>query len=44
MMMELYLYLLVMLVALSLCWRTVVVLSLVAVAAHVTPHPKTRKR
>jgi hypothetical protein len=44
MMMELYLYLLVVLVALALCWRTVAVLSLVAVAAHVTPHPKAAKR
>jgi len=44
MMIELYLYLLVVLVALALCWRTVAALSLVAVAAHVTRHPKTRKR
>jgi hypothetical protein len=43
MMIELYLYLLVVLVALACCWRTVMVLSLVAVAAHVTPHTKVTK-
>jgi hypothetical protein len=42
-MIELYLYLLVVLVALVCCWRTVAVLSLVAVAAHVTPHIKAAK-
>jgi len=42
--MALYLCLLVVLVALALCWRTVLVLSLVAVAANVTPHTKVAKR
>lgn len=40
-MMALYLYLLVMLVALACCWRTGAVLSLVVVAANVTPHVRT---
>jgi hypothetical protein len=43
-MIELYLYLLVVLVALALCWRTVAVLSLVAVTVHMTPHTKAAKR
>jgi hypothetical protein len=40
----LYLYLLVVLVALACCWRTVAVLSLVLVAANATPHRKIAKR
>jgi hypothetical protein len=43
-MMVLYLWLLVVLLALTLCWRTVAVLSLVAVATNVTPHTKLAKR
>jgi hypothetical protein len=42
--MALYLCLLVVVLALALCWRTVAVLSLVAVAANVTPHTKLAKR
>jgi hypothetical protein len=43
-MMALYLCLLVVLVALALCWRTVAALSLVAFAASVTPYTKVAKR
>jgi hypothetical protein len=38
------LYLCLLMVALTLCWRTVVVLSLVVVAENVTPHRKVAKR
>ena len=43
-MMVLYLCVLVVLVALACRWRTVLMLSLVAVAANVTPHTKLAKR
>jgi hypothetical protein len=43
MIMALYLYLLVILVALA-CWRTVMVFSLVTVAANVTPYTNITQR
>jgi hypothetical protein len=43
-MMALYLYLLVALMVLALCWRTVAILSLVVVSANATPHTKIAKR
>ena len=43
-MITLYLYLLVALVALVCCWRTIAVLSLLAVAASVMPHKKVAQR
>jgi hypothetical protein len=39
-----YLWLLLALVALAYYWRTVAVLSVVAIAASVTPHMKVAKR
>jgi hypothetical protein len=44
MMMALYLYLLVVLVTLACCWRTMMVLSLVAVAANVTLYTNVTQR
>ena len=42
--MTLYLCLLLALMVLAYCWRTVAALSVVAIAANVTPHRKVAKR